>query len=62
MKNKALVTLLCLGVFGIINGAILKIGGNENAVITIAVGLVLKFGAIIGLVVKNFSKLKYLVR
>lgn len=61
-KNKKFIYLFVIGLFAIINGAYLKINGNENANIILVTGLTLKMASYLGLIINNFSKIRMFLK
>lgn len=60
--NKTLIYLFLIGTIAIIIGANYKINGNPNSVYALGTGLILKFIALTGLLINNFSKIKLLFK
>ncbi len=62
LRNKVLLYFLFKGYVGLIVAAVIKISGNPNADMALAIAMVIKFSAIAGLIVYNFPKIQIFFR
>lgn len=62
LRNKVLLFILLKGYIAVIVAASIKISDNPNADMALAIAMVIKFSAILGLVAYNFSKIKMLFK
>ncbi len=62
LRNKVLLFILLKGHIAVIVAASIKISDNPNADMALAIAMVIKFSAILGLVTYNFSKIKMLFK
>lgn len=61
-KNKLFFGVFILGLFGVFNGAFLKVNGNENADISLIIGMIFKLVAVLGFIFVNRKNLSLLFK